>query len=260
MMDVRPFLNKNAATLLATVAVAGTITSIYLAVQAGIKTKQTMSQMEDDGFDKPDKEMTKEGYKEASKVYRKMLFQNSWKHYIPVVVAGGITVAAITMSHTVSVRKQAALAGLYAVTERAYSTYKDEVREVLTKGKREEVEAKVAEKMMVDNPGYKEIIITDEDTDVTMMDSISGRYIKSSVEKVRKAMNDVNQDIFSDQYASLNDFWQAIGLPTTNYGGEVGWNIDSLIDIDFVAAMTPDGKPCISIFYKHLPWSDYCKF
>ena len=49
---------------------------------------------------------------------------------------------------------------------------------------------------------------------------------------------------------SLNEFYDAIGLPQTPIGNELGWRVDEgLIDIHFSAHVTDDSKAAIVLEY-----------
>ena len=58
-------------------------------------------------------------------------------------------------------------------------------------------------------------------------------------------------------YASLNDFYDEIGLEPTSQGDDLGWNLDELMDVSFGAGLTKDDKPCIVLNYSVAPKYNY---
>jgi hypothetical protein len=91
-------------------------------------------------------------------------------------------------------------------------------------------------------------------------DTLSGRYFKSDAETIRQAANNVNERIFHDMWAPLNEFWSYLGLDPTVLGDEVGFNMDHLVRITFTSHLVP-GKnvPCLAVTFTGLPVADYGK-
>ena len=57
-------------------------------------------------------------------------------------------------------------------------------------------------------------------------DSLSGRYFKSDIEKIKKAINDVNRRMLNENSVALNEYYVEIGLAAVGIGESVGWDID----------------------------------
>ena len=79
----------------------------------------------------------------------------------------------------------------------------------------------------------------------------------SGMEELRRAQNDLNEHILNHSYATLHEFYNLIGLPTTKYASEVGWNTSQLLEIKFSSCIAEDGRPCITIEYNAYPIRDY---
>ena len=62
-------------------------------------------------------------------------------------------------------------------------------------------------------------------------------------------------------YASLNEFYEALGLPPTEIGDKLGWKLDDgEIRVEYDAILTDEGRPCLSISYNVTPKYDYSKY
>ena len=61
-----------------------------------------------------------------------------------------------------------------------------------------------------------------------------------------------------ENYISLNEFYDEIGLKYTKIGDDLGWNIDKgLIDVDFSAQLNGNGDPCLVLDYQIIPNYNY---
>ncbi len=72
------------------------------------------------------------------------------------------------------------------------------------------------------------------------------------METVRRAVNDVNEQIFQEMYASLNDFFNRIGIPASRVGSEVGWTTDNKLEVRYSTQLV-GGRPCVVIDYHKEP-------
>jgi hypothetical protein len=60
-------------------------------------------------------------------------------------------------------------------------------------------------------------------------------------------------------YASLSEFYDRIGLPTTPYSEEVGWNSDHMMEIVFSTVLTEANQPCVVLEYLVSPIRGYAR-
>lgn len=237
-------ISDNSPLILTGIAVTGTITTALLAGRASFKAAQILA--DDLHYREPGDEATPRDKLEMT-----------WKLYIPAVGAGVTTVICIIASNRIGTRRAAAMAAAYSISEKAFAEYKDKVVERLGDAKEQKIRDEIAQDQVNRNPvSTREVIITGNG-DVLCYDSITGRYFQSNVESLRKAQNDVNHQILMNMYASLNDFYQEIGLPVTPYSNEVGWNADNLLELKFSTVLSEDGRPCISVNYAISPIRDY---
>ena len=85
-------------------------------------------------------------------------------------------------------------------------------------------------------------------------DSITSRYFKCDIEKLRKVENMMNKRLLSEMYISLNEFYYEIGLNQTDIGDDLGWNIEEgLVDLEFSSQLAEDDTPCLVIGYRVSP-------
>lgn len=243
--DVGRKLDKRSPEILAGIGIAGMLTTVVLAVRATPKALTLI----DEASNAKNAELTKGEIVKAA-----------WKPYVPAVITGVMSTTCMIGSVHIGARRIAALSTAYKLTETAFSEYKDKVVETIGEKREKTIKEKVdKEKLEKDPITAKEILVTGVG-DTICYDTISGRYFKSDIEKIKKAINEVNRQLTYDMYVSLNEFYDAIGLPNTSIGDDLGWNMDhGLIDVDFGAQISDDGKPCIVMNYNIAPRYDFSK-
>lgn len=233
----------NSPAILTGMAVVGTLTTAYLTGKATFKAAEIIAADEFRGGVSDD---PIQRFKERSKLV--------WKLYIPAVVSGTFTCTAIICANRIGTRRATALAAAYTISERAFDEYKEKVVEKLGQGREREIHEELAQER-AEKAKNTEVIITGTG-EVLCYDTITGRLFKSDMEKLRKAQNDLNEQLINNVYASLGDFYNLIGLPATPYSEEVGWNTDKLLEITFSSVLI-DGVPCIALEYSVSPVRDY---
>lgn len=230
-------------------AVAGVVSSVVLAVRA---TPEAVKRIED-------YEAKENGlWVKAPLAERARLV---WPLYIPAGLTMGATIGAIIGAQSVNARRQAALVGAFTITEGAFQEYREQIIEQLGVNKEQKVRDAVIQKKVEDNPPPTNEVLVIGSGNVLCLDTYSGRYFESSMEKIRKAQNDFNEMLLNgEMYASLNEFYHLLDLPDAQVGDQVGFATENLLDINFSTSMTEDGRPCLAMSFRALPLQDYYKF
>ena len=159
-------------------------------------------------------------------------------------------------------RQQASLMSAYALLDNSYKDYKKKVTEMLGKEGHEEVMAEIAKDKL------KEEEIEVEDDKKLFFDSFSGQYFESTIEKVQEAEYQINRDLSMRDYATVNEFYDYLGIPHIDAGDDIGWSTGMNFDyywqswIDFGhRKVTLDGDlECIIITMfaePSLGWDEY---
>lgn len=224
--------SRNSPHILTGLGCAGLITTAYLASTASFRASKLLEN---------------EGYyhnyistKEAVKLV--------WPKYIPAVATGTVSIACIIGANSINTARNAALAAAYTITETAFRDYKGKVVEQLGRAREVKIRDDVAKDKVEQSPlGDRTILITGNG-DVLCYDALCDRYFKSSAEKIRQQVLDLNYDLMNEMWLDLNDLYYAIGLPSTKLGTQVGFALDKgKIEIDFSSHLTQNGEPCLMI-------------
>lgn len=187
--------------------------------------------------------------------------KTTWKCYIPAVVTGVMSTACLIGASSVSARRNAALATAYNITKVALNDYKNAVVETIGEKKEQIVRDTVAKKNIERDPVTStEVVVTERGTTLCY-DAVFGRYFRSDIDTIKRAVNELNRNIVSSMYASLNEFYDEIGLPPIEIGDKLGWNMDDgQIEVDFSSQLAADGTPCLVISFNVAPNYEYYKF
>lgn len=232
------FVIDNSPGILTGLGVAGTITTIVLTGRAAFQVGMDASTQYHEAL--------KEGEPLPEHLLEnKHLIKTYWKEFIPPAISGVMTVTCIIAANHIGSRRAAAIAAAFKLSEQLTEEYKERVIKTLGAQKEEKMRSDLAKDRMEAAGGAENIIIVGPE--VIFYDEMSGRFFKNEMEKVRKAVNDINHQVNNFYSASLTDFYEAIGLSPTQFSDEVGWNTDELLDIKFSPTLLSDGRPAISI-------------
>lgn len=244
--NVQKFAIDNSPTLLTAAAVTGTVLTAVLAGKSAIRAAQILDQARIHAEHQNQPPLTKREYLELT-----------WREFVPPVAMGCLTLACIIGANQIGNRRYAALAAAGAISEQTFELYKQKVVEQLGAKKEEAVRDGVARDRVRDNPPIDSQVIIAAGGDVLCLDTLSGRYFRSDVGTIERAVNQTNYQINADFYASLSDFYDRIGLKRTAVSEELGWNADKLLEVKFTAALAEDDKPCMVLNYTTVPIRNY---
>lgn len=237
---------KHSPEILTGIGIAGMVATTVLAVRA---TPKAIALLEDKKL-------------ETDHISAVDTVKNTWKCYIPAAVTGVTSIACLIGANSVNARRSAALATAYSLSQTALTEYKDKVVETIGEKKEQVIRESIAKDKLENDPvRSNEVIITDKGTTLCY-DGIFGRYFKSDIDTIKRAVNAINRKMVSgDMYVSLNEFYDEIGLAPIPIGYDLGWNLDDgTIEVDFTSQLAEDGTPCLVILYNVNPKYGYSNF
>lgn len=242
-------ISKNSSTILTGVAVGGVVTTIVFAITGTIKALSILDSM----ITEPQTKDTINIQELPSILPKKEVFLLTWKCYIPALATGLITIVCIIAANSIGLQRNAALAGLYGLTEATLKEYQSKIVETIGKNKELAVRDDISADRLKQHPiGDAEVIFTGKG-EIMCYDSLSGRYFKSEVEKIRKSQNKLNRDLISENFVTLNELYDELGLSNIKLGYDMGWDVDKMIDITFSAQLTDEEEPCLVLNYEVKP-------
>jgi len=240
-------ITDNAPTILTAMGATGLVGTVVLAVRA---TPEAMRRIEEDDFTRPE---------ETARMTRLEQFKAGWKPYVPAAISGTVSIVCIIGANSIHSKRNAAAIGLYTISEAAFKEYREKIADTIGEKKEREVRGEIAADRMAANPLESNQVFITGMGEQMCYDSLTGRYFKSDIEKIRQAQNNINAECINNMYASQNDFYREIGLPPVALGEEVGWRTDTMMDIEFYSKLSENGIPCLALDYHVQPIRGYYK-
>ena len=243
----------NSPAILAGTAIVGVVMTAVFAVKGCPKAKEAIDECKEEIRNFKGDTDGKEETPEQKKYIRKIIGRYVKKFIlamIPTVVTFALTAACILGGHTIQARRTAALAAAYNITESAFKDYKDKVKEIVGEKKEEAIRDEIAKDKVDAAPvSGREVYITGKG-DQLCFDKGTGRYFNSSIEEIRRCVNDLNFRLRQEMFISLNDFYYALGLKPVDLGDILGWDIDKgEIEVTFSSQIADDGRPALVLEY-----------
>jgi hypothetical protein len=246
--NAKTALSKHMPEILVGTGIVGMWTTTVLAV---IATPKAVARIEEE-----------REVQEVDKLTPLETVKACWKYYIPAAATGILSTACLIGASRVSIRRSAALATAYKLSESALAEYKNAVVDTIGEKKERVVRDKMAENAIKnENIDEEDVIITGRGN-TRCYDAVFGRCFRSSREVIERAINAVNRNIVSgEMYASLNDFYDELDLDHVDIGDLLGWNLDDgEIKINFSSQLAHSGEPTLVIHYNVVPKYDFYKF
>ena len=238
-------LTKYSPGILTGIGIAGMIGATFMAVKATPKALYLIE--------------TKKEEAEVEELTSVETIKTCWKCYISAALTTVVSAACLIGASTVSAKRNAALATAYSISEAALREYQEKVVEVIGEKKEKAVRDAVAKDQIERDPVTKsEVVIIDSNSNTLCYEPLSGRYFKSTIDKIKKAEIKLDRQMIQEMYVSLNDFYWEIGLDGTDLGDKMGWNLSKgYMDLSFSSQLADDGTPCAVIVYGIPPVYDY---
>lgn len=240
------FLKRNSSTILTCVGGVGVVVTAVMAVKATPKALRLLE------------EAKQEKGEELTKVE---VVKTAGAAYIPAALVGVSTIACVVGANVLNKRKQASMASAYALLDASYKEYRNKVKDLYGK----EVDDKIKNEIAKDKYDKADIPEGEEDDLELFFDDFSGRYFRSTADKVKQAEYDINRTITVAGNACLNEFYDALKIPTIDGGDELGWSIGGLeyatwtnwLDFFHSKVVMDDGLECTIIRFSYEPLIDY---
>ena len=240
---VKAFTTQHSPEILTGLGIAGMMTTTVLAVKA---TPKAIKLIDEAKYEKEDALTVPETIKAT------------WKCYIPAAVTGIASISCLVGASSVSFKRNAALATAYKLSETALMEYKEQVIDTIGERKEKDIRDKVAKKKLEKDPVSSSTIVITDKGNTLCYDAVIGRYFKSDIETIKKAVNELNRQMLLENYISLNEFYNELGLENCDVGDSLGWNIESgYIEPEFSTQLADDGTPCVVLSYMVEPRYDY---
>ncbi len=249
IFNVQNAIVKHSPEILTGLGIAGMLTTTVLAVKATPRALRLI-------------ELKKEE-EQTDTLTVKETVQAAWSCYIPAAVTATTSVACLIGASSVHLRRNAALATAYKLSETAFAEYREKTIEAIGDRKEMAIRDRIDKKHIDENPVSKTEVFITEKGNSLCYDHWSGRYFRSDVDHINRAINEINRQMLvsMDGFVSLNDLYDELGLSHTPLGESFGWRIDNgLIEPRLGSQIADDGTPCIVLDYNIAPAKDLSRY
>lgn len=150
--------------------------------------------------------------------------------YIPTAAIGFSTIVCIFGANALNRKQQASLTSAYMMLHNYHKEYRDKLVEMYGK----DTDVQIRNAMAREHYSYHQIGLNAPDGKVIFYDELSGESFLRYEREVMDAEYHLNRNFVLRGYAPLNEFYEFLGLPKTEYGDTVGWTTtDGYYWIDF---------------------------
>ncbi len=226
------YIRRSSSTILCCVAAVGVVGTAVAAVKA---TPKAMKLLEDTTDEK------------GADLGKTEIVLTVAHLYIPAAAIGIGTIFCIFGANTLNKHQQAQLMSAYALLKNYHKEYCDKLIELHG----EEADVEIRNAMIRKRCNFHPLDLDVPDGKVIFYDELSGESIMRYEWEVIDAEYHFNRNFTMRGYAFLNEFYEFLGIPRTEYGGTAGWSMSSgIMWVDFEHRLidNDDGGPaCYSI-------------
>ena len=240
---------KNSPTLLFIGGVVGVVATTVLACKATLELEAVMNEAEKDKAacremleDSARDSYTQDKYDHDIRYITIRSAGKTLKLYGPAVILGSISIAALTKSHNILSKRNAALTAAYATLEKAFNEYRKRVTDELGADKDREFYFGTKDKVILsedkNGPKKKTIKVAADEAGYSKWFKKGNPNWEPTFEYnivfLRGVQNMATDRLRAKGFLLLNDVYEHLGFERTREGLVVGWRLGNGDDyVDF---------------------------
>lgn len=229
--------SKNSPTLLFGAGMVGFVATVALASRATLKMDTVVDETKENL--QTAKELSEKNRPDYSADdYKKDVFYiysratvDTFKLYAPAIVIGGLSIACLTGSHHILSKRNAGLMAAYTALDSAFTEYRRRVSETLGAdtdrefryGSEIRTTTKASDGSVVD---VKRVGPYGSSGYARFFDEFSQEFSRNHETNLfflKCQQNTLNDRLHSRGHLFLNEAYESLGMPATNFGAVVGW-------------------------------------
>lgn len=263
--ELRMDAEKHMPKILTGLAIGGFGYSTYLAGHGAIKAKKRIDDAEHERalahWNPELKKFDIDDVDNAVKLTTKEKIKLVYRDFVPCAIVFSASTCCVLKSLSINQRRTAVVASAYKLLEESAREYKEKVIETIGEKKEKQIVESIAEDKIRKNPPESTQVIFTNKGNTLCYETISGRYFKFDIDKIKKIENELNFKLRENNYVSLNELYLELGLDLTDMGYEIGWSVeDGMVDFDYSSKLTKDDEPCMVLGYSRQPKAGYSLF
>ena len=229
------FVKAHSHEILAAVGISSFVTSIVLAAKVTPVVEKDICKAEEE---------------KGEPLTKMETIKIAGKHYIPAAVAAVCGTACVIGSTVLENKKVAAVATLCQLTEDNLRDLKTHMTDALGEKKAANIIEETAAKK-IETKEIPEDAVTTKYGESIFYDPWSGSYFGCTKDRIQSAVNAINLRLTGCDFVSLNEFYDELGRPNTNFGNYSGWtsSLGELLHVTYGYGPAPDGRSCCVLDY-----------
>lgn len=244
LRDVIRGVNNNSPAILTTMAAVGVVSTAVLAARGAVQADRALDEHREGPY----------GLDRTKYMSPREKFDITWRYFVPAAISGSVTILCLAGAQSINTKRNAAIMGLYTLTDRALTEYQDKAAEIFGEGKERNVHDRLAEDRMAQAPVSQREIVQTQHGDHLCFDQITDRYFTSSTEHIRQVVERLNEELRTKaSYVTQNTFLKAIGLTPVALGDQVGWTSERLLKIVYTSTLDEYDRPATVLNYRMAP-------
>ena len=180
----------------------------------------------------------------------KEVIRTTWKYYIPAVALFSASVVCTGSSIGIVNKRTSALHAAVNISEASLANYKLHTKKLL--GEKEKIiRDGINEDYVQDHPVKDDCVIDTGFGKTLCLEETCGQYFYSDIDKIKSAINRLNERMLNYDYVTLNELYSEYGIKETSLGNDFGWDMsrDGLIELRPTSCLTSNGRPCLVLDY-----------
>lgn len=246
LKNVAKSARRNAPTILTVLGITGFVSTVVMAVKATPEAMKRLDEVE---------ENLPEDISKPREVFEKV--KAVAPVYAPATILGVTSIACVLKANDIQNDRLAAVTTAYEFSSEALKEYQNKVIETFGEKKDIQIRDEIAKDHVEKNKLEEDDVIQASTGTTLFMDSISGRYFRSTKDEIYNKLMSFQRYLFTEDYVSLNEWYYEIGLDAIPIGDRTGWNSTNSIDIHWSVQMASNGEPVTVLEYSTPPTYDY---
>jgi hypothetical protein len=236
-------LSRHVPTILTVVSTIGVVATAYLFARAGMKAERKVQH----------EVRTNEEYVDRYPTYTEMA-EYTWMEYVIPTSVGIATIVCLISANVLNMKSQATLMGAYALGERTWAKYRENVLEMIGLDNEKLIRAETVKDVASDTPVPSKLY---GEGDTVYLDVFSGQMFRSDEKTIYEAMTLTNEVAEENGFVSLNFFYDRIGARTTQIGELMGWSDGIPLEVMLTPVQFEDGSNGYGLDYVRYPFWGY---
>ena len=246
------YIVKNSPSILTAIGIGGMIAAVVMATKEPVDIEEEiydLEKLEERQAASAKEEEVKHPLWPRVKIYI--------RHYWPTAAVVVTSAGCLIFANRINLKRNAALLAAYQLSMTNLKDLREKITQIDGEKKLQKLEDGIAKDKIDANPvSNSPVILANSGGDFLIYDAPSGRYFKGDIERVRRAVHEINKRLYNENFITLNDFYDELGLENIAIGWKLGWHLkttDDLLEIKYSSQVNENGEPCLVLQYDVIP-------